>query len=168
MGENRTAFFPRPHPPRPVWSLAALATSTASPFSLLGFLTPLPLCRMYYHVWALALTPQVSDKRVTFAPETKSSASNATVPDDWGFRFVVEPLRGVHYRVVRELELICRFGGRMRSGSGPSAAGTTFGPQVSHRYGMNMSKRAIHYFLIFFTPYIISGVNNIHRRSGIN
>ena len=73
-----------------------------------------------------------SDKRVTFAPEAKSS-SHPTVPDDWGFRFMVEPLRGVHYRVVRELELICRFGGRPRSGGAPSTAGTAYGPQVGHR-----------------------------------
>lgn len=95
-----------------------------------------------------ALTPPVSekdkDKRVTFAPETKSSAASAgvPVPSDWGFRFVVEPLRGVHYRVVRELELICRFGGRARSGSAAaSTAGATFGPQVLyciHGLGMGM------------------------------
>lgn len=78
---------------------------------------------------ALTAPASTSDKRVTFAPEAKSSSS-ATVPDDWGFRFVVEPLRGVHFRVVRELELICRFGGRARSGIAPSAAGTTYGPQV--------------------------------------
>lgn len=89
--------------------------------------------------WSAALAPQVSDKRVTFAPETKSSTAGATVPADWGFRFVVEPLRGVHYRVVRELELICRFGGRVRSGGGASAAGTTFGPQVRHRHGIRVS-----------------------------
>lgn len=51
------------------------------------------------------------------------------MPDDWGFRFMVDPLRGVHYRVVRDLELICRFGGRTRSGNPPSA-NLTFGPQV--------------------------------------
>lgn len=98
---------------------------------------------MHYY-WTSALAPQVSDKRVTFAPETKSSASGAAVPADWGFRFVVEPLRGVHYRVVRELELICRFGGRVRSGSGASTAGTTFGPQVKTstlQQGVHVSKR---------------------------
>ncbi|CAM9107710.1 unnamed protein product, partial [Ectocarpus fasciculatus] len=73
---------------------------------------------------------QTSDKRVTFAPEAKlSSAASGAVPDDWGFRFVVDPLRGVHYRVVRDLELICRFGGRLRSGNPPSA-NSTFGPQT--------------------------------------
>eukprot|EP00903_Cladosiphon_okamuranus_P019656 g18070.t4 len=81
-----------------------------------------------------ALAPQalVSDKRVTFAPETKSSTSGVPLPDNWGFRFVAEPLRGVHYKIVRELELICRIGGRVRSGSGsgPSTAGTAFGPQT--------------------------------------
>lgn len=70
------------------------------------------------------------------------------MPDDWGFRFLVEPLRGVHFRVVRELELICRFGGRAKSGGGPSAAGTTYGPQVgivdfpntSRRQGFHLSR----------------------------
>lgn len=100
-----------------------------------------------HYFWASALAPQVTDKRVTFAPETKPSTTNAAVPDDWGFRFVVEPLRGVHYRVVRELELICRFGGRVRSGSGPSTADTTFGSQVRHSHvigyrGVDVSKRA--------------------------
>lgn len=63
---------------------------------------------------------------------------------------MVEPLRGVHYRVVRELELICRFGGRVRSGSGASTAGTTFGPQVrtsTWHQGVNVSKRAISIWL---------------------
>lgn len=77
-----------------------------------------------------AASAQTGDKRVTFAPEAKlSSAASGAVPDDWGFRFVVDPLRGVHYRVVRDLELICRFGGRTRSGNPPSE-NSTFGPQV--------------------------------------
>lgn len=89
----------------------------------------LPLSHIILCISALAA--QASDKRVTFAPEAKpSSSTNSSVPDDWGFRFVVDPLRGVHYRVVRELELICRFGGRARSGSASSTAGATFGPQV--------------------------------------
>lgn len=123
------------------------APATTSLCSCLTFLASLALqCRMH-RCWASGLAPQVNDKRVTFAPETKSSTASATVPDNWGFRFVVEPLRGVRYRVVRELELICRFGGRVRSGSGPSTAGTTFGPQVRHRNGItgvvDVSKCAI-------------------------
>lgn len=89
-------------------------------------------CTCWLYIFCTsALAAQGSDKRVTFAPEAKpSSAANLSVPDDWGFRFVVDPLHGVHYRVVRELELICRFGGRTRSGSASSTAGATFGPQV--------------------------------------
>ncbi|CAM9363904.1 unnamed protein product, partial [Discosporangium mesarthrocarpum] len=36
---------------------------------------------------------------------------------NWGFRFVAEPLQGVQFRVVRELDLVCRLGVPSRSAS---------------------------------------------------
>lgn len=44
--------------------------------------------------------------------------------ENWGFRFVVDPLRGVHYRVVREVELICRLGMGSRGGAGSTKPGS--------------------------------------------
>lgn len=64
------------------------------------------------------------------APSKSAPSASGSVPDNWGFRFVVDPLRGVHYKVVRELELVCRFGASGRSGVGSSTAGSMFGSQV--------------------------------------
>lgn len=129
---------------RGVCDLFSILLSTVVSVALLTLLT----CWLCIF-WASALAAQASDKRVTFAPEAKpSSATNWTVLDDWGFRFVVDPLRGVHYRVVRELELICRFGGRTRSGSASSTAGATCGPQVRRASGVELS-RATNFLPVF-------------------
>ncbi|CAM9591597.1 unnamed protein product, partial [Scytosiphon promiscuus] len=80
---------------------------------------------------AVVAAVQTNDKRVTFAPESKPTAvTNGALPEDWGFRFLVEPLRGVPYRVVREMELVCRFGGRARSNGSSSTAGSAFWTQT--------------------------------------
>ena len=96
-----------------------------------------------------ALPEQVGESRVAFAPDVVANTNSSTngsanpvrspsksnmpagwnLPNDWGFRFVVDSLRGVQYRVVRELELICRFGGG--SGSSAAAAGSSVVSQSS-------------------------------------
>lgn len=62
----------------------------------------------------------------------RKSSQSSTAPDEdantnWGFRFVVDPLRGIPYRVVREVELVCRFGGGSRPGAGSSSVGSQVG-----------------------------------------
>ncbi|CAM9123344.1 unnamed protein product [Choristocarpus tenellus] len=47
---------------------------------------------------------------------------------DWGFRFVAEPLVGVQYRVVRDLELVCKLGAE--DSSGASGVLTIWRPRV--------------------------------------
>lgn len=86
-------------------------------------------------------------------PQAKSTAAvDGGTPGDWGFRFVVDPLHGVHYRVVREFELICRFGGSARAGAGSLTPRTTFGSQVGVGIGLGLTKEcdgSVFFFLHF-------------------
>lgn len=105
----------------------------------------------------IGLAGQIGDHRVAFAPEvaghssrspSKSNpAASGSVSEDWGFRFVVDPLRGIHYRVVRELELVCRFGEGARGGSGPSTAGSISGSQVGRGRGVSKTNHLNEPFL---------------------
>lgn len=99
----------------------------------------------------------MSDSKV-FAPEAArhppqpqpktSAAVDGGLSGNWGFRFVVDPLHGVHYRVVREFELICRFGGAARAGAGSLTPRTTFGSQVrgGDRSGADEGARRLRLF----------------------
>lgn len=85
-------------------------------------------------------------------PQAKSTAAvDGGTPGDWGFRFVVDPLHGVHYRVVREFELICRFGGSARAGAGSLTPRTTFGSQVGVGIGLGLTKECDGSVFFFFT-----------------
>lgn len=103
----------------------------------------------------LALGAQMGDSRVAFAPEVNGHSSRSSpkstprgnVPDNWGFRFVVDPLHGVHYRVVRELELVCRFGGGAGGGSGSATKVSSCGKQVMRVLG-DQTRRCLGAFLV--------------------
>lgn len=66
-------------------------------------------------------------------PSKSNMAPEADADMNWGFRFVVDPLRGVPYRVIRDLELICRFGGSNRAGAASSGVGAQVGLAVNRR-----------------------------------
>ena len=89
-------------------------------------------------------------------PQSKTTAAgDVGIPGDWGFRFVVEPLHGVHYRVVREFELICRLGGGARASAGSLTPRTAFGSQVG---GGDWSlpdegaRRSRFFYFVYTTP----------------
>lgn len=86
--------------------------------------------RLHVVVCYLAALSLLGDgSRVAFAPtaaaSSDQSASKAShvvgesIPENWGFRFAVDPLRGIHYKVVRELDLVCCFGGSATSAAEP-------------------------------------------------
>lgn len=53
-------------------------------------------------------------KHASRLAKTRQVTTEVPAPTNWGFRFVVEPLHGIPYRVVRELELVCILGRRSR------------------------------------------------------
>lgn len=92
-------------------------------------------------VWSSLVEPIVTDTKrgggicvsdsVGHRSRKPPQSSAGSSPDDananWGFRFMVDPLRGIPYRVVREVELICRFGGSSRPGASSSSVGSQVG-----------------------------------------